>query len=142
MRRLRLALATSVRLGVPAGEIRSELWRSRTAQGRIAVNPAHRDFPALLAEALDVLFAARLDVRRAATRLGVSPTQLVRLVAKHPPRPGRAEPRPACNASSARCTRDRAGQVVRIQHPQKHGVGHGAARASRRGPRPAAPRPG
>jgi len=44
------------------------------------VNPEHNDFPALLAEALDQLAAYDFDLPGAAAHLGVSPTQLVRLV--------------------------------------------------------------
>lgn len=84
LRRLRLELATHVRLGVPEGEIRSDLWLTRTRGGKIAINPNHRDFPTMLAEAMDVVWAARMDVRKAAARLQVSRTQLVRLIAKHP----------------------------------------------------------
>ncbi|MCW5756318.1 MAG: peptide chain release factor-like protein [Phycisphaeraceae bacterium] len=85
LRRLRLELATHERRAVPDGDARSDLWIARTRDGRIAINPTHRDYPTMLAEAMDVLWACRLDVRRAATRLCVSPTQLVRLIAKHPP---------------------------------------------------------
>jgi len=89
VRRLRLALATEVRTPVPDGDARSELWISRTRPGerggRIVVNERHRDYPTLLAEAMDVLWACRMDVRRAAARLCVSPTQLVRLIARHAP---------------------------------------------------------
>ncbi len=84
LRRLRLELATHFRLGVPDGEVRSEMWLTRTKDGRIAVSDRHRDYPTMLAEAMDVLWAARMDVRRAAARLGVSRTQLVRLIGKHP----------------------------------------------------------
>lgn len=84
LRRLRLALATHVREPVPDGDIRSDLWIERTRGGKVAVNPTHHDYPTMLAEAMDVLWAARMDVRRAATRLGISATQLVRLIAKHP----------------------------------------------------------
>lgn len=87
LRRLRLELATHVRLGVPEGEIRSDLWLERTnggKGGRVAINPNHRDFPTMLAEAMDVVWAARMDIRKAAARLQVSRTQLVRLIAKHP----------------------------------------------------------
>lgn len=85
LRRLRLELATHERRAVADGEARSELWIARTRQGTIAVNPTHRDFPTMLALAMDVLWACRMDVRRAATRLCVSPTQLVRLIARHRP---------------------------------------------------------
>lgn len=84
LRRLRLALATHERLPVPDGDVRSNLWLERTRGGKVAINPNHRDYPTMLAEAMDVLWAARMDVRRAAARLGISPTQLVRLIAKHP----------------------------------------------------------
>jgi len=83
--RLRLALAVSVRTPVPIGEIRSELWKSRVVEGRIACNAEHRDFPAMLAEALDVIVAAGLDVHRASVRLRCSQSQLLKLIAKHQP---------------------------------------------------------
>lgn len=82
--RLRLALATEVRLGVPSGEIRSALWMSRCKDARIVCNPEHWDFPALLAEALDVIYAAGLDARKASVRLCCTMTQLVKLVKDHP----------------------------------------------------------
>lgn len=83
--RLRLLLATQIRIGVPAGDIRSELWRSRVRGGRIACNPAHHDYPAMLAEALDVIEASGLDPRKAAIRLECTPSQLIKLVKDHPP---------------------------------------------------------
>lgn len=85
MRRLRLALATEVREAIPAGEARSRLWMERTHGGRIELNEKHWDFPAMLAEAMDVLAACRWDHKRAAVRLEVTPSQLVRLLAAHPP---------------------------------------------------------
>ena len=83
--RLRLALATQVRTprDLPAGP--SDLWRSRVGRGgTIACNASHRDFPALLAEALDVLWMKRMDPRPAAVLLNVSPSQLVKLIRKEP----------------------------------------------------------
>lgn len=85
LRRLRLELATRHRLGVSPGEARTELWIRRCRGGRIACNPAHADFPAMLALALDVLEACRLDHKRAAIRLGCTPSQLVRFLKDHPP---------------------------------------------------------
>lgn len=85
LRRLRLALATGLRLDRAPATAPSELWRSRTRSGRISCSLAHRDFPVLLAEALDTLNGAGWDARAAAGRLAVSPTQLVRFVAGHPP---------------------------------------------------------
>jgi hypothetical protein len=78
--RLRLALACEVRAPVTAGEIGSAMWRERTRGGRIACNPEHRDFPAMLAEALDVIESCGLDPKKAGVRLGVSPSQRIRMV--------------------------------------------------------------
>ena len=85
IRRLRLLLATEHRCAVPLGEIGSELWRSRVRAGRISCNPDHTDFPSLLAEALDVVFAMKLDTSRAAIRLGCTASQLTKLIKEHPP---------------------------------------------------------
>ena len=63
----------------------SELWRGRIRGGRIAVNPRHADLPALLAEALDVLATEDWDGGAASARLGVTTSQLVKLLALHPP---------------------------------------------------------
>jgi hypothetical protein len=80
--RLRLVLAIEVR--TPALESPSALWLSRRRGTTIACNPAHRDFPALLAEIFDVLVEVHYDAKAAASHFGVSPTQLIRLVAEHP----------------------------------------------------------
>lgn len=85
LRRLRLVLAVGHREAVPAGEIRSTLWCTRTRTGRIVLSPKHADYPTMLAEGLDVLAASGFDPKKAATRLGVSPSQLVRMIADHPP---------------------------------------------------------
>ncbi len=80
--RLRLKLALEIR--APAEPAPSPLWKSRLRGGRIVVNPEHDDFPALLAEALDALAARDDDVKAAATALGCSATQLVKLLAAEP----------------------------------------------------------
>lgn len=105
LRRLRLLLAMHVRLAVPHGEIGSELWKSRrhTAKrgqeggrsplgrwrgggtGVIQINPDHHDYPALLAEALDVVAACGWDAKPASLRLECSASQLIKLVAHHAP---------------------------------------------------------
>jgi len=85
LRRMRLALATVVRMPVPIGEIGSPLWKSRVRNNRIAVNPDHEDYPALLAEALDAVADAKWEPRKAAIRLEVSASQLLKLVKDHPP---------------------------------------------------------
>ena len=44
----------------------------------------HEDFPSMLAEALDAVFAKDADVRVAAAALGCSTSQLIRFLAKEP----------------------------------------------------------
>jgi hypothetical protein len=88
--RLRLGLAVQVRTPPTAkdawGDTRSELWKSRCdSAGRISCNPEHLDYPAMLAEALDAIFAAGLDPKDAALRLVCSPSQLIKLVKDHAP---------------------------------------------------------
>jgi len=83
--RLRLELAVHHRVEVPAGDIRSKLWRERCQGGRIGCGVRHRDFPSILAEALDVTDACSYDIKKAALRLDVSMSQMVKLFAKHPP---------------------------------------------------------
>jgi hypothetical protein len=84
--RLRLALAVLVRTHVPIGDIRSDLWKSRcTREGKLPVNPEHKDYPAMLAEALDVVWSTGLDPKKAALRLTCSMSQLVKLIKDHPP---------------------------------------------------------
>lgn len=80
--RLRVRLAVEHR--EPANEEPTELWCSRSKEARIAVNPQHEDFPALLAEALDQIAAADWNEATAAERLGVSRTQLVKLLGLAP----------------------------------------------------------
>lgn len=87
--RLRLTLATLVRCVPQArdsfGDVRSDLWRSRVKGGKISCNPTHRDFPSMLALAMDVLEACNFDPKHAALRLECSPSQLVKLVKDHTP---------------------------------------------------------
>lgn len=89
LRRLRLALAVEHRGAIPKGDqwgdSRSVLWRQRCQHSRIACNPSHDDFPALLAEALDYVATSGFDERTAAARLCCTPSQLVRFVSDHPP---------------------------------------------------------
>ena len=82
--RLRLELALAVRSAEGVAEP-SPLWRSRVAGERITVSASHDDFPAILAEALDVLASMDWSAPAAAERLGVSTSQLVKLL-KHEPR--------------------------------------------------------
>ena len=62
----------------------SELWRQRCRGGRIDVNPQHEDFPALLAEALDVLFASRRRSQSGGSLAGLFAYQLIRFLKEAP----------------------------------------------------------
>jgi hypothetical protein len=77
--RLRLNLAVGYRVSRSLEEQPSELWKSRARGGQIGVSPDHSDFPALLAEALDCVAMADFDMPTAASCLGVSGSQLVKL---------------------------------------------------------------
>jgi len=81
LRRLRLKLAIQTRTPVDRDRHRpSPLWESRRQGKKMSVNPGHRDYPALLAEALDVVHARGYDVAGAAGVLGVSMSQLAKLI--------------------------------------------------------------
>ena len=80
--RLRIALAMGVRH--KRTEV-SALWRRRQQGSRIRCNPTHRDFPSLLAEALDALYQSNWESRDAAEHLGISSSQLAKFVREHPP---------------------------------------------------------
>ena len=62
----------------------SELWRSRAINGRINVSAEHDDFPAMIAELLDVLWALQFEMAAAAEHFSVSSSQLVNLVRTSP----------------------------------------------------------
>ncbi len=80
-RRLRLKLALKVRTRPnPRRYTPTPLWRQRRQGEKLPVNPRNRDYPALLAEALDVVQACRFDVGAAAGALGVTMSQLARLI--------------------------------------------------------------
>lgn len=81
--RLRINLAVNLRT-CRGDAVPSARWRSRCVGGRLAVNPAHEDFPALLAEALDVLDSCGYEPAEAATKLATRSSQLVRFLAREP----------------------------------------------------------
>ncbi len=105
LRRLRLNLAVQVRVAVPEGPVGSDLWRSRRkrapknatagsppstrweggGEGVLEVNPDHHDYPAMLAEAMDVIAAAGWDLKPASLRLNCSTSQLLKLIRDYPP---------------------------------------------------------
>ncbi len=86
LRRLRLRLAIEVRetfdLGAPA--LPPEFVAQRTPEGRIAVNPKNPAYPIALAVALDALSAAGGSYAVAASALGVTTSQLLRLLRSDP----------------------------------------------------------
>ena len=80
--RLRWRLSLEVRAN--AADEPSPLWQSRRLGQRLSVSAAHPDAPRLVAEALDHLVAADWHVPAAAQQLGVSSSQLVRLLQLDP----------------------------------------------------------
>jgi hypothetical protein len=86
--RLRIELASTLRLPIRRdGTARYEptrLWRERCRSGRLEINPQHADYPALLAEALDVIYACGDEPKTAAAELGCTPSQLIKLLKKSP----------------------------------------------------------
>ena len=80
--RLRLKLATHIRReNIDRNRYQpSNLWAQRRQGKQMPVNHNHRDYPALLAEALDVIVARGYDVAGAAGVLGVSMSQLAKLL--------------------------------------------------------------
>src|SRR5262245_42907833 len=82
--RLRLRLAIEVRRTLASSYSPSPLWRARCRGGKIAVNSEHDDFPALLAEALDVVTACESDLRRGAAMLECTASQLTKLLQQEP----------------------------------------------------------
>jgi hypothetical protein len=78
--RLRVNLALQVRsISSPETEP-SRLWQSRCRGSRVAVNSGHDAYPAILAEALDVVAACGMDIKTAAGSLGCTASQLVKLL--------------------------------------------------------------
>jgi hypothetical protein len=88
LHRLRVELAMMIRRPIQRDATDlycpSPLWRKRCRGGRIVVNADHDDFPAVLAEALDVLLACGDDPKPAAQALGCSPSQLIKLLKDSP----------------------------------------------------------
>jgi hypothetical protein len=82
VQRLRVRLALDIR--GEAGGAPSHRWTARVASRRLATNVDHEDFPALLAEALDVLASQDWNVAGATDFLHISATQLVKLLKLQP----------------------------------------------------------
>jgi hypothetical protein len=84
VKRLRVNLALEVRSRITEETLPSELWKTRCRNGRIAVNPEHRDFATLLAEALDHLADRRGELTHVAEFLGTTASQLRKLLRDEP----------------------------------------------------------
>lgn len=82
--RLRLKLALEIRSTGGGMVGPTALWRSRLRGGRMVINAAHEDFPAILAEALDALHIAGNDPAVAAESLGCSASQFLKLLKDEP----------------------------------------------------------
>jgi hypothetical protein len=80
IQRLRRLLAVEIRVSRAATKTPSLLWQSRCKNERISVSEEHEDFAPLLAEALDAVAAATFDLTIAAEKLGVSTSQLLKLI--------------------------------------------------------------
>ncbi len=83
--RLRLNLAVGFRVPVIKSDSPSELWISRSRGGKLSVSISHEDFPGILSEALDCISAHDFEVGEAAKWLGISTSQLVKLLKQHRP---------------------------------------------------------
>lgn len=84
VKRLRMNLALQVRTTGLAEAAPTELWCSRRHGERIACNVDHEDYPALLAEALDVVHAHQGHLAGAAQQLRVTASQLVKFLKDEP----------------------------------------------------------
>ena len=83
--RLRVNLALAVRSELQDKSYHpSDLWHRRCRNGRIVINPEHDDFPAILAEALNVLAASHWEMKVTAGILACTPSQLLKLLQAEP----------------------------------------------------------
>ena len=82
--RLRVNLALETRGDYPLAQGPSTLLSQRVRQGRLSLNPDHADFPAILAEVLDLLSLKQGDVASAGLLLDLTPTQVIKLLRYEP----------------------------------------------------------
>ena len=82
--RLRVNLALEIRFPRDLNCEPSALWRRRVSGKALALSGSHKDFPGLLAEAMDILAVCEADPKRAALALGCTSSQLVRLLKLDP----------------------------------------------------------
>lgn len=80
--RLRRTLAIILRRQLETNNWKcSELWGGRQQGEQLPINPKHHDYPHLLAEMLDILFAFDFDLPATATCTNLSSSQIVKLIA-------------------------------------------------------------
>ncbi len=84
VKRLRVNLALEVRCPEAADAAPSDLWKQRCPNEKISVNPDHRDFPTLLAEALNVLAVRNGQIQHSAAQLGCTMSQLRKFLRLEP----------------------------------------------------------
>ena len=84
VRRLRQLLAIEHRNVTSEVVEPSQLWDTRCKAGKIHCSSQHVDFPSMLAEAMNAIYAKSGDVKKAAAALGCSSSQLVRFLGKLP----------------------------------------------------------
>jgi hypothetical protein len=89
VRRLRMNLALQVRSSTEGEAAPSDLWRSRCRNGILVCSAEHADFPALVAEALDVIASRNGHLRSSADQLGCTISQFVKFLGKEPAALGR-----------------------------------------------------
>ena len=58
----------------------TELWESRRQGDQLPINPKHSDYASILAETLDIILACDVELSEAAKVLGVTSTQLVKII--------------------------------------------------------------
>jgi len=86
--RLKLNLALAIRIAKPIDDesaTANDLWLRKLDGSRMKVGTGNDNFPALLAEALDWVYAAQFEFARAAGPLGLSTSQLVKFLKQHAP---------------------------------------------------------
>lgn len=79
--RLRRTLAIHLRRTIDLDTYKStDLWEERRQGDQFPINPKHRDYPDVLAEALDIIFTCEFDQTTAAGMLQISSSQLLKIV--------------------------------------------------------------
>lgn len=84
IKRLRVNLAIELRGYFNLLHEPTPRWSSRVQSGRVSINPKHDDYPALLAEVLDVLEQKNFEPKRAGMLLAVSASQIIKLLRQEP----------------------------------------------------------